>query len=66
MQDEDVLAFDTVNNDIFSTGKAPQAGTEVLVAAASHIGMLARRKNRCVMESITRSAISMLPLSLAM
>ena len=66
MQDEHVLAFYTVNDDIFAAGKAPQTGTEVLVAAASYIGMAGEKKKRSVMESIRRSAISMLPLSLAM
>jgi hypothetical protein len=44
MQDEDVLAFDTVKDDIFTAGKAPQTGTEILVAAASQIGVAGEKK----------------------
>jgi hypothetical protein len=66
MQYKDVLAFNTVNNDIFAAGKAPQTRTKVLVPASSQIGVGGEKKKRSVMESIRRSAISMLPLSLAM
>jgi hypothetical protein len=66
MQYEDVLAFNAVNNHIFAAGKTSQPRTKVLVPASSQIGVVARRKKRSIIESIRRSAISMLPLSLAM
>ena len=44
MQDEDVLAFDTVNDDVFAAGKAPQTGTEIFVPAASQIGVSGEKK----------------------
>jgi hypothetical protein len=44
MQDEDVLAFDTVNNDVFPAGKASQTRTKVLVSASSKIGVAGEKK----------------------
>jgi hypothetical protein len=44
MQYKDVLAFNTVNNDIFAAGKAPQTRTKVLVPASSQIGVGGEKK----------------------
>ena len=44
MQDENVLAFDTVNDDVFAAGKAPQTGAEIFVPAASQIGVGGEKK----------------------
>jgi hypothetical protein len=54
VQDEDVLAFDTVNDDIFAAGKAPQTGAEVLVATASQIGV-AGEKKKSVRDGINQA-----------
>ena len=44
MKDEDVLAFDTVNDDVFAAGKAPQPRTEIFVPAASQIRVVCEKK----------------------
>ena len=44
MQDENILAFDTVNDDKFAAGKASQTGTKILAAARSQIGIAGEKK----------------------
>lgn len=66
MKNQHVLIFNAVDDDVLAREKTPQARTQILIAASSNVGVTGKKKNRSLRESITRSAISMLPLTLAM
>ncbi len=53
VKDQYVLMINTVDNEILARQKTPQAGTQIVIATAPDM-------------RITRSAISALPLSVAM
>jgi hypothetical protein len=57
------FALDAVDNNVLSDWEAAHAGAQILVAGTAQIG--GGRKNRPVMESIRRSAMSVLPLFIA-
>lgn len=66
MQDLHLLAFNAVDDDVLANGKGSQSGSQVENAAAAYTRMPGEQKNRSVMESISRSAMSKLPLLVAM
>jgi len=39
VQDQNVLTFNAVKNDVLSHGKTAQTGTQVFIASASKVGM---------------------------
>ena len=61
-ENEHVFVLDAVDDDILATGKLRRPGRKSSSRARPTLGYLARRKNRSVMESIKRSAMSILPL----
>ena len=64
-EDENVRAFDAIDNDVSPHGKAARADAEILVARASDEGKAGQKREAPVIESISRVATSMLALSLA-
>jgi hypothetical protein len=62
VQDQHILSFGAVDDDVFANGKRPQSWPQVVIAAATFCGNWESRKNRSVIEVISRSAISKLPL----
>ena len=65
MKYQNVFIFHPVDDDVLARRKTPQPRTQILIAASSDVGVTGKKENRSVRESITRSAISVLPLSLA-
>lgn len=66
VKDQYVLMINTVNNEILARQKTPQAGTQIVIATAPDMRIAGKKEKTLSMESITRSAISTLPLSVAM
>jgi hypothetical protein len=66
VENQYVLMINTVDNEILARNKTPQTGTQIVIATASDMRIAGKKEKRSAMESITRSAIPTLPLSVAM
>lgn len=66
MKNQYVLRLDAVQNDVLTDGETTEAGAQLLIPGAAEARVAGKEKEaRSVMESISRLAISKLPLSLA-
>jgi hypothetical protein len=63
MKNQNVLASDAIDDDVFADGKTAEARPQIFIAVASNVRVAGKKIS--AMESTSRSAISTLPFSLA-
>lgn len=64
-ENKHVVGFKAVHDNVLAHGHATASNAEIFIAGKPDIREAGKRENRSVMESISRLAISMLPLSFA-
>jgi hypothetical protein len=64
-KNENVISFDAINKNVIACCKTAYSRAELAITRASCVRKTGEKEKRSVMDSISRVATSMLPLSVA-